>query len=65
MYLINYDITDNKTRRKMVSILEDYGIRVQKSVFESDITERQLLTLHKELQNAIKDDEDEILEFFS
>ena len=28
--LIIYDITDNKTRNKMVACLEKYGVRVQK-----------------------------------
>lgn len=29
LYLIIYDITDNKRRRKVSKILEKYGIRIQ------------------------------------
>ena len=33
-FLVSYDISNNKKRRKIVKILEDYGDRVQESVFE-------------------------------
>ena len=34
MYLISYDITKDKVRRKVDKELENYGRRVQFSVFE-------------------------------
>ncbi len=33
-FLITYDIIKNKKRRRVSKILDDYGDRVQKSVFE-------------------------------
>ncbi|PKK82048.1 MAG: CRISPR-associated endonuclease Cas2 [candidate division Zixibacteria bacterium HGW-Zixibacteria-1] len=33
-YIVTYDIADNKTRLKTSKILDDYGDRVQESVFE-------------------------------
>ncbi|MCP5064503.1 MAG: CRISPR-associated endonuclease Cas2 [Ignavibacteriae bacterium] len=33
-YIITYDISDDKIRLRISNILEDYGVRVQKSVFE-------------------------------
>ncbi len=33
-YLITYDISNNRKRNKVAKILNDYGCRVQKSVFE-------------------------------
>jgi CRISPR-associated protein Cas2 len=33
-YLVSYDIADNKQRGRAAKILDDYGSRVQKSVFE-------------------------------
>jgi len=33
-YLVSYDIADNKQRNRAAKILDDYGLRVQKSVFE-------------------------------
>ncbi|MDQ2688108.1 MAG: CRISPR-associated endonuclease Cas2 [Armatimonadota bacterium] len=36
-YLIVYDITDDAKRTKLSKLLQDYGDRVQKSVFEADL----------------------------
>lgn len=33
-FLVSYDISSNKKRTKIAKILDDYGDRVQKSVFE-------------------------------
>lgn len=41
LVLIIYDIINNKTRSKMVKLLESYGRRVQKSAFEVLIASRQ------------------------
>ena len=46
MYLaVTYDLTNNRARSKIVKILESYGFRVQKSVFELEITKNQFETL--------------------
>lgn len=34
LYVIVFDISDNSRRRKIVDLLEEQGIRVQKCVFE-------------------------------
>ena len=39
MYVISYDISENKIRNKVAKILEGYGKRIQYSVFECDIDE--------------------------
>ncbi|MCR4422259.1 MAG: CRISPR-associated endonuclease Cas2 [Spirochaetales bacterium] len=43
-WIVLYDIRDNKRLRKVAKIMENYGIRVQKSVFEifasSDVIQR-------------------------
>lgn len=41
LYLIIYDITDNKRRRKVSKILEKYGIRIQFSAFECELNEQK------------------------
>ncbi|MCB0165224.1 MAG: CRISPR-associated endonuclease Cas2 [Anaerolineae bacterium] len=53
--LISYDIPDDKRRNKIAKILEDYGERVQYSVFECDLSARHYQKLVKELQ-AVMDD---------
>ena len=39
--LVIYDIIENNRRNKLEKLLEGYGFRVQKSAFESRLSERQ------------------------
>lgn len=59
-YVVSYDITNDKRRRKVVKYLESYGIRVQYSVFETELNQDQLKKLIKGLKKQIKKDEDTI-----
>ena len=49
MYLICYDMTSNRKRRKAADILLDYGRRVQYSVFECEISRKQFEVLYAKL----------------
>lgn len=49
MYLICYDMTSNRKRRKAAEILLDYGRRVQYSVFECEISRKQFEVLYAKL----------------
>lgn len=59
-YIIAYDIPNNKRRRKLANLLEDYGVRVQKSVFEVWLDESDRKALMKRLQRLIKINEDSL-----
>lgn len=54
MYLVVYDIEDDRVRSRIATILEGYGRRVQESVFECrlELSELEELTvrLKRELQ---------------
>lgn len=52
-YLVIYDIHDDKVRRKVVKILETYGIRVQYSSFECHLTFSTKRKLKSELSGII------------
>lgn len=51
MYLAVYDVTDDGERERVAGVLEGYGLRVQKSVFECRLTrsakERMVSELEK------------------
>lgn len=49
LYLISYDIPDDKRRYKVARALEGAGQRVQRSVFECDLSDRQWSPLRKRL----------------
>lgn len=49
-YLICYDIVHDRRRDRVSRLLEGYGLRVQKSVFECVLTPDQYELLQKRLQ---------------
>lgn len=54
MYVcVTYDVSSTKKRNKVVSLLESYGFRVQKSVFEIELTESQYRILKKQLNSIL------------
>ena len=53
MNLIAYDITDKKRLRKLSKLLESYGLRVQYSVFEADISKKELRLLISQIEDII------------
>ncbi len=65
MYLISYDITKDKVRRKVAKELENYGRRVQFSVFECDITKAQYAKLYGKLLKLMKKEEEGNIRFYS
>lgn len=60
MYLITYDIVKDKNRVKVAKALLDYGVRVQYSVFESDMTENELKLLLRVIASRIDPETDSI-----
>lgn len=51
--LISYDIQDDKKRTKVSKLLENYGTRVQYSVFECLINKEQLKKIKEETKKII------------
>lgn len=49
--VVCYDVGDDRRRSKIAKILEDYGIRVQYSIFECVLTE----SLIERLKNSLKE----------
>ncbi|GAB6887056.1 CRISPR-associated endonuclease Cas2 [Desulfothermus okinawensis JCM 13304] len=45
--VITYDISDNKVRTKFHHLLKNLGYNIQKSVFECDMSEYDLIQIRK------------------
>lgn len=59
--LVCFDIVDDRTRARAVKILKEYGVRVQKSVFEcGSITEERFLKMRNRLEECIDSTEDTV-----
>jgi CRISPR-associated protein Cas2 len=52
-YLVCFDIVKDRTRYKSVKVLLSYGRRVQKSVFECLLTDREYLEMKSKLDVLI------------
>jgi CRISPR-associated protein Cas2 len=59
-YLVSYDISDDRRRTKIMKTLEDFGQRVQYSVFECNLESAQITKLKKMLLPHVKDSADTI-----
>ncbi|MBM9521303.1 CRISPR-associated endonuclease Cas2 [Desulforhopalus vacuolatus] len=60
MYLICFDISDDKRLRKVAREMENFGLRVQRSIFECHLDEDELTELQKRLARIIEADQDSI-----
>ena len=60
LYVIAYDIPEDKRRKKVADLLEGYGQRVQYSVFECQLNTQQYQDLQRRLRKIIKLEEDNI-----
>jgi CRISPR-associated protein Cas2 len=58
--VVAYDIVDDKIRRHLVKVLKNYGRRVQKSVFECRIDDRQYLKMRREIEKLIDFEADSV-----
>lgn len=55
MYVISYDISSDRLRNKMAKLLEGHGKRVQYSVFECRLTEKQFSDLYEKIVCLLSD----------
>ncbi len=60
LYLVSYDIPDDRRRTRLAKALKDFGDRVQYSVFECLLDKNLFDRLTGRMENIIKDDEDSV-----
>ena len=60
LYIVTYDISSNRRRKKVSDILEGYGKRVQYSVFEVILSQSKCAELQRRLRRYFNPDEDSI-----
>lgn len=60
LVLIAYDVADAKRLRRVARVMQSYGVRVQRSVFECRISYKHLDELMKKISSVIKHREDRV-----
>jgi CRISPR-associated protein Cas2 len=61
IYLVTYDICDDKRLRQVFKTMRNWGDHLQYSVFECQLNPTELLQLKSELTNIINHTQDQIL----
>lgn len=56
--IISYDIISSNKRNRIIRVLREYGNRVQKSVFECDVSEKDRLDIFSRLSQIMEGEED-------
>jgi CRISPR-associated protein Cas2 len=59
-FIVAYDISSDSKRTKAAKILEDFGLRIQYSVFECDLNTKELNELKKRLSELINKKSDSV-----
>ena len=59
-YLVCFDVREDKRLRKISVAMEDFGIRVQRSVFECHLESFQLLALKQRVSDIMNPNEDNV-----
>lgn len=58
--IVAYDIPENKRRERLRKALLRFGNPVQKSVFECDLSPRQIETMERTIRDIISEREDNV-----
>ena len=68
MILLTYDVDFTKPNgakrlRKVAKLCEQYGVRVQNSVFEGNLSKANSIAMKKELAQYVRKDKDSVIMF--
>lgn len=63
IYLVCFDVSDDRQRRKVVKVLEEFGRRIQFSVFELEMNPADYLNLKTSLKKLQLDRDDKCFIF--
>ena len=58
--VVSYDISDDRRRRKVMEAMEDFGARVQFSVFECRLLPTEIRSLKRRLMPHVREARDSI-----
>jgi CRISPR-associated protein Cas2 len=59
-YAISYDISDDRRRLRVAKVLQDFGQRVQRSVFEANLEAAELERLRGRVEKHLNQAEDSL-----
>lgn len=63
VYIVTYDICDDKRLRQVFKLMRGYGDHLQYSVFRCELSEKERVEMIAKLAKVIQSQEDQILFF--
>jgi CRISPR-associated protein Cas2 len=60
-YLVTYDICDDKRLRLVFKKMKSFGLHMQLSVFECELSDRELALMHAALDGLVHHTEDQVI----
>lgn len=60
-YLVTYDICDDKRLRRVFKKMKAFGLHMQLSVFECELSTRELALMHAALDELVHHGEDQVI----
>ena len=63
LYIVTYDVCDDRRWRKVFRIMSGHGDHLQFSVFRCDLSDRERVGLMEKLSRVVKHDADQVLLF--
>jgi len=60
-FLVTYDVSDDRRLRQVFKRLRQFGLHVQLSVFECELSPRELALLRASLDEVIHHEEDQVI----
>ncbi len=63
LYIVTYDICDDKRLRAMFRLMRGFGDHLQYSVFRCELSEQERMELIAKITEILKQDEDQVLFF--
>lgn len=63
LHLIAYDIAHDKRLRRVASLCEDHGTRIEKSVFECDLEDDKFNRFWSRMEKIVDPEEDAVFDY--
>jgi CRISPR-associated protein Cas2 len=60
-FVVSYDVCDPKRLRRVFKVMKGWGIPLQYSVFQCDLSEKQVVELKSELEDEMDMNVDQVL----
>ena len=61
--LVAYDIADPRRLGRVAKVIKDYGVRVQKSIFEVNVKDKRFDEMKRRVEEIIDEEEDGVKYF--